>query len=389
MKKTILITTISILLISLIVFNYYYNKYSASIETLTDIEIEDNVKISDIKTNDTKKLFLLTANNNSKLFYPKSLDIKSIPAGNLKGSFQNIINLEYTPNKILNVKLVKTNDSDICGIDIFNIKDNTWKILKTKVITRRLADELPFFEIVYSGNMPYLFVWGGINYNTNEFENSLEIIDVLNDKLIAKQEINFSGGSFAATDINNNCNNNICYLIGAKPLNNEILTDLNINNFRIKHIDFTTNTPKLITYKRVIKNNLSSSLDSPATIAADIKNSKLTELVFPNNIYKELEINNIEIPQKLKGYKLVNIIPLNYISQYILMTFENSDGKQVLALFNCNKDLKNDNDEKRFKIIKNLNSKINLQNITYLEKNDKKYIFLFINDDKIFKMELN
>ncbi len=351
--------------------------------------MEDNVTISSIKTNDNNKLFLLTDNNNSKLLNTKTLDIKSISAGNLKGSFQNIINLEYTPNKILNVKLVKAKDSDICGVDIFDVKENKWKFLKTKLITRRLADELPFFDIIYSENTPFLFVWGGINYNTNKFENSLEIIDILNDKLIAKKEINFSGGSFAATDINNNCNNNLCYLIGAKPLNNEILTDLNINNFTIKHIGFTTNTPKLITYRRGIKNTLSSSLDSPATLLADIKNNKLTELVFPNDIYKELEINNIEIPQKLQKYKLVSIIPLNYISQYILMAFENSDGKQVLALFNCNKDLKNDNAEKRFKIIKNVNSKINLQNITYLEKNDKKHIFLFINDNKIFKMELN
>lgn len=324
--------------------------------------------------------------NNIFLFNLRNNRIKTVSKGNLKGKFQNYYNLPHTANQFINVKLIKENSDDVCGIDIFDVETNKWTKLKTNLILRKNSQEKPFIDVLFINNTPLLLVWGGINYKTNTYQNTLEVVDILNDKLLEKRTVNFKGGRFITPD------DQRFYIVGAQINNNDTDSkEIKIQNKNIELLQNEDSNPLLFAYTKLMTNTLSSSLDRRTILAVSIKNDILTEYSLPKGIdaANSLEIETIPIPSKFKNYKIIDVI--HQSSKIFLIMSNQKTSKEIIVQFSNMQDVhKKDSQDYRFNVIGKINSDISLKNAVYYRKTltGDNTTFITVKDNNVLEVNL-
>lgn len=360
-KFNINILILSVLILVMIFFVFW----SLNLNKINNYEIKkigelhntmNNPKI--LRTSQTSKSQYLFINYDIKtssyileLFNPKTYNTKVLPKSNLKGKFQQFFILP-SKNKLININLIKYTNSDICGIDIFDMNTEKWTKLKTNLVIRKWGNEVPSINIAYYNDTPVLLVWGGINYWTNKPQNSMEVLDIFNDKILEFKNINLHGGL-----------SKYSYIIGTKT---NLPKEITILSKKIKLLPNEEMYPELFFYTRLIIGTLSSSLDRPTILAISLKHNVLTEYALPTSVKaaSDLEITEIPIPKKYNKYFLINAVqPLSKI----LLIMQHKEKKQKLVLlFSNEKNIKKPkSSDYRFTLISIIDKSLNLVNATY------------------------
>ncbi len=375
---------ILILLVAIFSLLYWYCSGKYNVQVLANLNknmanpVLIEIKTKDLNSKWMESQFLIIDNDNKnhiEIFHPKTNKIKTLPKSNLEGNFQTYLPLMYTPNKFININVVKEKNNDICGIDIFNINSNKWQKLKTIPILREVKHP-PFMDIIYSkDNKPLLLIWGGLNYKTKKPQNTLEVINLLNDKLLEKRNIDFKGGKIIQVDNN-------YYLVGANNSANKPII-LQTEKIKINILPTIFDNPIVYKYSKIYTGTLSSSLDRLALLAINPVEKNLIEYDLPSNIDNSIKVNKINIPTKYKQYSLINS---TNTYQGVLFVFKNNV-EQLMVLFKNTQNIEqNGSFDYRFKLLKKIGLNIDLTNIKYLESNNVQHTSLiYINNNKILK----
>ncbi len=361
------------------------NIYNLDIKVLGSLKYNmTKPKIVAIKTKDPDSLwmetqFLIFDDNNKshiEIFYPETNKISILPKSNLNGNFQNYLPLIHTPNKFATINIIKEKNNDVCGIEIFDMHTNKWQKLKIKPILRE-AKCPPSIDIIYSKDKkPLLLIWGGVNCKTKKVQNTMEVIDLLSDKLLEKININFRGGKIVQLD-------NDYYLIGAQESDNEPVV-IQSKKIKLNILPFASEGPIVYRFNKIFTGTLSSSLDREALLVIDNKNKNLVEYEMPNNIDSSIRVNKINIPKKYKEYCLVSNIDTN---KGIILIFKNNI-KQLLVLFRNTQNTKqNSSFIYRFILLKEIELGLDMTNAKFLEEGKIKYMSLIcISNNKIIRI---
>ncbi len=381
-----LIYILIILSIAAFFFLYWYFNNQFNAKSLASLNQKmTNPSLLEIKTKNPnnkwmESQYLIIDDDNKshvEIFYPKNNKINILPKSNLNGDFQNYLPLLHTLDKFISFNIVKENNNDICGIEIFDINANKWQRLKTIPVLRN-KESLPSFDVIYTKtHKPLLLIWGGINYKTGKTQNTIEIIDILNDKLLEKASINFQGGKIVQLD-------NECYLIGAKNITNN-QNNIEFKEIKINILPFAYHNFVIHEYFKIYANTLSSSLDRISFLAIEYKNKQLTEYEMPNNIDNLVKINEIIIPEKYNDYSLINSAKLN---NGVLLILKNNV-EQLMVLFENTQNAKQGSSfDYRFRLLKKISPNIDLTGAFSINNANGNKILIYIQNNKLYGFRL-
>ncbi len=253
-------------------------------------------------------------NKNPEIFKEGDLKTKIVPKPALCGKF---FQYEGFGEFLISYNLIKDKKDDILGIEVFDFNTFKWKQIKTKFDIRKEGEAVPsVFAFKNTSNensrFPIITIWGGINNKTGKAQNTLEIIDTQNGKLLEKKYFPYSGGKIVSSWKE-------YHLHGAKLTGKKMVKKYYLIGFLpVRIFPFSCETPIILRHWIAPKDTAGNPYAMLAKVWLILDKERKTANIFAENGNEDNPVENMkEINfgdiKELKEYEPVNA---NYCSTY-------------------------------------------------------------------------